>query len=576
MNKKVLVIRIICLSWVLFLLSFVSAGGFDKFSGVIDIKKVDTYHPNYDEIFQQYAIDAYQSYEVTYHLKEGWNFLPYSILNGRDAVTGKASCWKQDDQRGNIGATILEYVYMYEPNASILPESHNGNYIGGALEEWDRKPLSEYRKNIWGIAEPSEKMNMPINWVYSPKDCDFLFYSGWLDAQNYQEGLEALKEGKIPCTENSCPLKLEKGWQVVLQLFPGLTWNELKGDCIVEEINFWNPINQNYVLSQDRKQENLEEFMNTKIEKEDYFKPVLMKIKNDCVMGFNELSSSVEEDFFCKEILRNGEREDKIDVVFVSDRYKYSDKDLWSQDVKDLLDIDAIKKGLLYVEPMKSNKDKFNFWRYDLLGNEFYNMEHQAINPIEIKQILEDDCKDPDFIFLIIDNTDYPNFEGGLGGNSLAMVTRYRMDDLNTRAMAHEFGHAFANLGDEYENSVQMHDYTERPNIDSEGCPKWCSGGLNKESDCYDEYIEFKNCLYNFTNDLTKQYDGSCKYRWNLPDCDLGKDCREETGCYCNAKSLIAFRSSEQSIMKYPTEDPFEFNLISKEAILNRINLLTE
>ena len=203
-------------------------------------------------------------------------------------MTGKASCWKQDDQRGNIQATILEYVYMYEPDMSVLPEKHESYYVGGKVEEWDVQPLSDYQSSIWGIAEPNKQMTLPINWVYSPQDCDFLFYSHWIDEQNYKETAQALKDGNIPCTSDYCPLKLEKGWQVVLQLFPGFTWNEIKGDCVIEEINFWNPTNQTYIVGSHEKKEKLDIFMNTMIEKEDYFKPVMMKVKDTCTLRYSQ------------------------------------------------------------------------------------------------------------------------------------------------------------------------------------------------------------------------------------------------------------------------------------------------
>jgi hypothetical protein len=267
---------------------FVYAGGLDGFPGVTEVKKVTSSHPNYDEISQQYSLTASELYEVKYHIKKGWNFLPYPILNGRDAVTGKASCWEQDDQRGNIQATILEYVYMYEPDMSVLPENHESYYVGGTAEEWDVQPLSNYQSSIWGIAEPNKKMTLPINWVYSPQDCDFLFYSRWIDEQNLEETTQALKDGSIPCTADYCPLKLEAGWQAVLQLFPGFTWNEIKGDCIIEEINFWNPTSQTYTVGSHEKQENLDIFMNTMIEKEDYFKPIMMKVKDTCTLRYSQ------------------------------------------------------------------------------------------------------------------------------------------------------------------------------------------------------------------------------------------------------------------------------------------------
>ena len=271
MNKKEIILIMLL---TLINIAIVSASLLDQFPGVTEVKKVT-------------SLTASELYEVTYHINKGWNFLPYPILNGRDAVTGKASCWKQDDQRGNIQATILDYVYMYEPDSSILPDKHESYYVGGETKDWDVQPLLSYKSSIWGIAEPNKQMTLPINWVYSPQDCDFLFYSSWIDAENYKETSDALKAGNIPCNSDYCPLKLEKGWQVVLQLFPGFAWNEIKGDCVIEEINFWDSVSQTYTVGSDEKQENLGRFMNTMIEKEDYFKPIMMKVKEECTLSYS-------------------------------------------------------------------------------------------------------------------------------------------------------------------------------------------------------------------------------------------------------------------------------------------------
>ena len=114
-----------------------------------------------------------------------------------------------------------------------------------------------------------------------------MFYSRWIDEQNYQETSQALKDGSIPCTSDYCPLKLEKGWQVVPQLFPEFTWNEIKGKCVIEEINFWDPMSQSYTVGSHEKQENLNIFMNTIIQKEDYFKPMMMKVKDECTLSYS-------------------------------------------------------------------------------------------------------------------------------------------------------------------------------------------------------------------------------------------------------------------------------------------------
>jgi len=264
---------------VLGLISFVIApaisfAGLEGFSGVTEVNRITSTSPS-------------ELYEVTYHIKKGWNFLPYPILNGRDAETGKSSCWKQDDQRGNIQATNLDYVYMYEPNTSTLPNNRVSYYVGGKTEEWNNEPLSSYKKSIWSIPEPNKKMTLPINWVYSDQNCDFSFRSRWIDTENYKETSDALKGGNIPCTSDYCPLKLEKGWQVVLQLFPGFTWNEIKGDCVIEEINFWSPSSQSYTVGDQEKQNALGIFMSARIEKGDYFKPIMMKVQNTCMLKYN-------------------------------------------------------------------------------------------------------------------------------------------------------------------------------------------------------------------------------------------------------------------------------------------------
>jgi len=280
----------------------------------------------------------------------------------------------------------------------------------------------------------------------------------------------------------------------------------------------------------------------------------------------------------CEKILDNGDSDDKIDIVFISD--KYEDSDIWSNDVESLADFDGINDGFFSVEPMKSNKDKFNIWRVDNLDYNFWDIENGFMTwekENELKE-LANSCVEYDTIFLILDNSNL-SLEGGFGiyRISLASMTKYRMGVLSTRELVHEFGHAFVNLGDEYLNDRNIIDYSNRPNVDVEGCPKWCSGELNQTASCYNTYMNFRECLYNATGNLTEPWDYSGSSICGIPDisCDLGIDCREGVGCYWNAKSLISFRSSEKSLMKYPIEDPFEFNLISQEAISDKIDLLT-
>ncbi|MBT3404550.1 hypothetical protein HN832_03575 [archaeon] len=528
------------------------------FDGVTEVQKVTSSHPDYEAISQQYALEAYQAYEITYRIRRGWNFLPFSLLDGRDSVTGKASCWKQNDQSGDFGATVLEYIYLYEPNASILPNNKLGYYVGGYVEEWKEEPLKSYQKDLRGIPEPNSKMTLPINWVYSPIDCEFKFYTGWLDEVNYEETSNFIKEGNLNLT-------LEKGWQVILQLFPGFSWNEIKGDCIIEEINFWQPDVQVYSLLPEDSATFTSSFLDRVVGIEDYFKPIMMKIKDSCTLGKTI-------NYSCEKVIDNGDSSQKIDLLYIPDAY--NNLSLWAEDV------DSINEEFFSIEPMKSNKNKFNVWRVDLLGDNLerdfeiggFSYRSQA----KIKEI-QRNCVElnEDFDISLVVDSGTVNL-GSEGGRTI-YSSRTRLIDgeelIAWRTLVHEFGHFIANLGDEYENSISVRDFSDRPNIDKEGCPKWCSGELNTNASCYNDYISFKTCLYNVTDNLTSQYKGECNYHYSLPLCNLGVGCRDETGCYWNAKSIISFRSTKKSFMSNP-DMVTEFNSISQEAILEKLNLL--
>jgi len=299
-------------------------------------------------------------------------------------------------------------------------------------------------------------------------------------------------------------------------------------------------------------------------------------------------------DYNCSNIMNslmyNGNPNHKVDIVLFS--ANYLNRTIWLEDAMNFSDIASSNHGLFYYEPIKSNKEAFNVWYADFIpeikSSGFGAEGDFSLNEdaFKIVQLISRRCiGEYDVASIIVNNENTGvSVHGGNAGPELFSIERFTRNPegnlvLNKVAFTHEFGHSFANLGDEYENGMSISDYSGRPNIDVEGCPKWCSGVLNTSAKCYAKYIKFKSCLYNLTENLTKpdayyeQYNllfplSPCPYPSDAVDCNLGINCKTETGCYWNAKSLINFRSSKDSLMRHGKID--EFNLISRKAILNK------
>jgi len=94
--------------------------------------------------------------------------------------------------------------------------------------------------------------------------------------------------------------------------------------------------------------------------------------------------------------------------------------------------------------------------------------------------------------------------------HSLILNLFEQQSKFNAEYFAHEFGHAFSNNGeallqDEYHDTCTIDgcrdSFTTQglninsPNLDSEGCPKWCNGELDSTKPHYNDYIEVKDCL---------------------------------------------------------------------------------
>jgi len=188
------------------------------------------------------------------------------------------------------------------------------------------------------------------------------------------------------------------------------------------------------------------------------------------------LERSLDLQNVCQPLLENGAHEDKIDIIVVGDRFN---------DVNDLRKNYApictgVKeptggdsKGILGYYPFNENKDKFNV--YFLREVNDFHFSYDCSYLSRVKQYVLTKCPYIDQIVVIADG----NFNGGFscGKDSLGrgefVVGKSRVDE-GGGVCAHEFGHAFGMLCDEY-NSGQTSQVTPScPNCDSDtSCSKW-------------------------------------------------------------------------------------------------------
>ena len=78
----------------------------------------------------------------------------------------------------------------------------------------------------------------------------------------------------------------------------------------------------------------------------------------------------------CKEVIpgHNNINEPRANIVFVG--INYPDKEFFKDIIEESVDYAGNNQGLLFVEPLKSNKDKFNFWYVDetrYLGHNYWD-----------------------------------------------------------------------------------------------------------------------------------------------------------------------------------------------------------
>lgn len=161
-----------------------------------------------------------------------------------------------------------------------------------------------------------------------------------------------------------------------------------------------------------------------------------------------------------KYLEKSGDSKDKIDVAFVSEGYMANEMDIFEKDC--YASIDALKM----YEPFASMADRFNFiavmapsqqsgisiphnkeWKNTVLDSSFDTFySNRYLTTLHLKKLHDVLGGLPYEHIIILANTD--NYGGGGIYNSYLMSAAHNEKCLPV--VAHEFGHSFAGLADEY------------------------------------------------------------------------------------------------------------------------------
>lgn len=161
-----------------------------------------------------------------------------------------------------------------------------------------------------------------------------------------------------------------------------------------------------------------------------------------------------------KYLKKSGDSKDKIDIAFVAEGYKTEEMDVFEEDCRTSIN------ALIAHEPFHSMADRFNFvavmvpsqeagvsiphknvWKNTVLGSSFDTFySNRYLTTLHLKKLHDVLSGIPYEHIIILANTD--NYGGGGIYNSYLMSPSHNKNSLSL--VAHEFGHSFAGLADEY------------------------------------------------------------------------------------------------------------------------------
>ena len=248
----------------------------------------------------------------------------------------------------------------------------------------------------------------------------------------------------------------------------------------------------------------------------------------------------------------------------------FTDRDIASGKYREA--VNWALEGLFSVHPMKSLRDYFDV--YEITAVAWYDNSQDSSTPSYVQNESNDgvfgyahkafgeDLEDLEDVVLIVLNNKHfrscaswssssqeSDIPSGFSSAFVWFPQRYDgtiRKDYDPSVLLHEFGHAFAGLGDEYVEEASKWD-------DIEGCKKFV---MDQQNSGYKRNLSFDS-------DVTKSY-------W----ADLAADSRydfEKLGCYEGGEyqEKGVYRPTENSIMR-DNETSSYFNVVARVMIYKR------
>ncbi|MFH1307070.1 MAG: hypothetical protein ABIH83_05465 [Candidatus Micrarchaeota archaeon] len=146
----------------------------------------------------------------------------------------------------------------------------------------------------------------------------------------------------------------------------------------------------------------------------------------------------------CKSYIYNGNSNETVDILFLGDEYT-NDEDI-EEDLDKIVDVNGENNGLFSIEPYKSEKDRFNI-QYLRVENALDSNETGEPDYHQARELFSE-CHDSDYQ-LIISKKNFRSFAFTFGTDAYNSL-EYSSEEHWGRVVAHEFGHLFGRLADEY------------------------------------------------------------------------------------------------------------------------------